>query len=104
MQNLAGFDRNNYLLFSLIAFRYKGSNSGKKREYAIESASGARHRRVIGVPDPCLIRVIGQKVRPLSHFRHVTLKNPLVFYTFEIRFSNVFLFNTTFHPIFRIFE
>ena len=36
------------------------------------------------------------KLRPLSHFRHVTFKNPSVFYTSEITFSNVFTFWHTF--------
>ena len=38
-----------------------------KREYAIESAAGARGARVY-------LPVFGQKMKPLSHFRHVTLK------------------------------
>ena len=82
---------------SLIALRYKGSHGGKKIEYAIEIQHWGSRRMC----DPLCVAAVcgcrmGPKMRPLSHFRHVTLKNSSVFYTFEITFLNVFTFWHTF--------
>ena len=48
------------------------------------------------MPDLNRIRAGCNCWKPLSHFRHVTFKNPSVFLTFEITFSNVFTFSLTF--------
>ena len=52
---------------------------------------GMGSRRMCDPPcvPPCPDCRIGPKMRPLSHFRHVTFKNPSVCLTFKISFSNV---------------
>ena len=55
---------------SQIAVRYRILIVVKKEDHTIESTTGAHGAAGLFVPD-------GQKVRPLSHFRHETLKNLL---------------------------
>ena len=76
-------------------------NSGYAIRVLIEVKDRIRNRNpplglTADVRTSCVLPASGPKMTPLSHFRHVTLKNPSVFYTSEITFSNVFTFWHTF--------